>query len=103
MHLFIQPVTCNISYTIHAIKIQILNITLFQGATIYVTYFMENGEICPHHNLPNVVTLTPEEYQAWGENDQYLISQVLNKVGLVPIPPPVIEDLMEPDEPTPSD
>lgn len=101
MKLWIQPVTSTITYTVHSISIHVLSLTLFEGATIRILYFLENGELCPYSNLPSEVALTSEEYRAWGENDQYLIAQILNKVGLTSVPPPNVDLPMEPGEPEP--
>jgi hypothetical protein len=35
-----------------------------------------------------VVRIAGEEYKAWGNNDDYLIAVVCQKLGLVPILPP---------------
>ena len=99
MKIWIQPIASTITYTVHSILIQVITLTLFEGATIRVHYFLENGDLCPYNNLPSEVTLTREEYQSWGENDQYLISQILNKIGLIAVPPPNVDLPMEPGEP----
>lgn len=101
MKLHIEPISFQIDQTISQIHIQVISIHLFQGATIRITYYKDDGHLCTYHNFPTEITLTPQQYQSWGEDDQFIISQILEQVGLVSIPPPVIEDPMEPDEPTP--
>jgi hypothetical protein len=89
MKLHIQPVTFSIEQTISQIHIYVTSLTLFQGATIRVNYYKEDGNLCTFHNLPTEITLTAEEYRTWGEDDQYLIAQIVDKLGLTIIPTPV--------------
>jgi hypothetical protein len=100
MKLHIQPVTFSIEQTITQIHIYVTSLTLFQGATIRVNYYHEDGSLCAFHNLPTEISLTAEEYRLWGEDDQYLIAQIVDKLGLTitptPVePPPPDEDMNE--------
>jgi len=86
----IDPITFSYQQTVSKVFIQVTSFRLFEGVTIRVTYHKENGEIISFHNFPSEIELTPEQYQQWGADDQYIINQILNQVGFsaAPVFPP---------------
>lgn len=38
--------------------------------------------------LSEVITMTPEEYAAWGNNDEYIVTLTCQKLGVVVKPEP---------------
>jgi hypothetical protein len=74
-------VTVRVAHSIE-MRIQSLNI----GVSVDVNCMIkdENGNIFQVHN----VTLSGEQYDNWGNSDVYLVTTVLNELGLTPNPNP---------------
>jgi hypothetical protein len=74
-------VTVRVAHSID-MRVQSLNI----GVSVDVNCMIkdENGNIFQVRN----VTLSGEQYDNWGNNDVYLVTTVLNELGLIPNPNP---------------
>ena len=76
---------------INHIKLQVLDLVLFQSVTIMVILCDEND--CPIDN--KIIRVEEDEYVMWSNDDNYLMELVLVKLGLskktnnVPIEPDV--------------
>lgn len=66
--------------TANKIAIFVLRVELFNSANIHVHYLNEQGQ---NINL-QVLTMSGDDYLAWGDNDQYVVTWTLNKLGLSP-------------------
>ena len=69
--------TNTVTTTVSSFEVSCVSLNLFQSATFQVTTFDENKKIIGRQN----VTLTPEEYQQWNNNDQYIINVVAEKLN----------------------
>ena len=66
------------SSVIHSINVQIINLVLFQGATIVVSLLDVND--CIIHN--ETLALNGDDYCNWSNDDTWLIDFVLEKLSL---------------------
>ena len=66
--------------TSNKIAIYVLNIELFNKATIHV-HFLNADDRNIHLE---VLEMTGDDYSAWGTDDQYVVTWTLNKLGLSP-------------------
>jgi hypothetical protein len=66
--------------TANKIAIFVLRVELFSSANIHVHYLNEQGQ---NINL-QILTMSGEDYLAWGDDDQYVVTWTLNKLGLSP-------------------
>ena len=65
------------SSVVNNIKIKIMNVDLFKSITICVSLLTNNK------NVDNkILKITGEEYNNWGNDDNYIINLVLTKLGL---------------------
>lgn len=71
---FVTVRTCN------KVAIFVQNIVLFQKAEIHVHFLDENG-VCIEYQI---VFMEGDDYAAWSNDDQYVITWTLNKLGLSP-------------------
>ena len=63
---------------VNNIKIKIVSIDLFKSITLCVTLLDTNNK-----NVENkIIKLTGDEYSNWGNDDNYIINIVLNKLQL---------------------
>ena len=65
-------------YVINNIEIRILNISLNNFVDLSVTMKQDGNYVDSKY-----MRIEGEEYQAWGNNDDYLENLVLQKLGLV--------------------
>ena len=75
------------TYTANKVEMRISDFRI--GESVSVTCFLKdtNGSMFKVEN----VTLIGDEYDNWGNSDVYLVSAVLSKLGLTPIPnPPIV-------------
>lgn len=85
--------------TANAIAIPYVNVQLFQSCTAQyevrqITEIppLPDGQVLPPIMGPTLmtgsITLTGEDYAAWGDDDNYLYQEVAEKLGLTLIPLP---------------
>ena len=85
--------------TANAIAIPYVNVQLFQSCTAQyevrqITEIppLPDGQVLPPIMGPTLmtgsITLTGEDYAAWGDDDNYLYQEVAKKLGLTLIPLP---------------
>lgn len=77
-------VTINVS---HSVEMRIINLQIGLSVDVNCLIKNENGNIFKVEN----VHIDGEEYNNWSNNDAYLVTTVLSKLGLTsnPDPPPV--------------
>jgi hypothetical protein len=73
--------------TVNRFEIDSIDIRLFTSAIIRVNLFDSNGFRVSVKN----VFMQGEDYANWGNDDQYIITFVMNSLGFTP-KPPVIEE-----------
>lgn len=66
-----------ITNTINRVAINISKIDLFKSVTIAASLYNDKKLL-----TNKIITLTGAEYDAWGNNDQYIIDITLEKLGL---------------------
>jgi len=64
------------------IEIQVSNIILKTSATFRVNSFNENDKFIKL----DYITITGDEYNAWGSDDDYIINLICQKLGYTPEP-----------------
>ena len=64
--------------TIDNVLIKITNVQLFKSVTVVATLF-ENNKIIDN----KVVMIEGTDYNAWSNDDNYIVNFVLNKLGLI--------------------
>ena len=78
----VVPKETTITKVIGSMSISITNIVFGQSATFNVLLFEPSGQLirCDQQ------TLSGPDYDAWGNNDQYVVNYMLNLYGLTPLP-----------------
>ena len=76
----VDPKPYVITKIIASVQISIINIDFGSSATFNVILFDEGGGVI----VCNQVTLAGADYDAWGNNDQYVVNYILNLYGLTP-------------------
>ncbi len=64
--------------TIDNVLIKITNVQLFKSVTVVASLF-ENNKIIDN----KVVMIEGADYNAWSNDDNYIVNFVLNKLGLI--------------------
>ena len=64
--------------TIDIVLIKITNVQLFKSVTVVASLF-ENNKIIDN----KVVMIEGTDYNAWSNDDNYIVNFVLNKLGLI--------------------
>jgi len=64
---------------INNIKIRTNRLNLFNSISLGVTLFSDNVLV-----ENKIIDVTGEDYTNWGNDDQYIVNFVLNKLGLTP-------------------
>jgi hypothetical protein len=64
------------------IEIQVSNVILKTSATFRVNSFGENDKFIKL----DYITITGDEYNAWGSDDDYIINLICQKLGYTPEP-----------------
>lgn len=64
--------------TIDNVLIKITNVQLFKSVTVVASLF-ENNKIIDN----KVVMIEGTDYNAWSNDDNYIVNFVLNKLGLI--------------------
>lgn len=69
------------TFTINTVIINIMRLDLFRSLTM-------NASTCQDTKIVDntMIVMEGADYDAWGNNDQYVIDYVLNKLGLTEIP-----------------
>ena len=75
------------SITVNRFDIDSIDIQLFKSAVIRVNLYGFDGFRVSVRN----VVMEGDDYANWGNDDQYIITYVMNKLGFVPTPPLVEE------------
>lgn len=78
----IEPYTLVKTSTITSIRIEVNQIRLYNSVTIGVLLFDESGQPIDHR----LITIAGADYTNWGNDDDYIINFVLNKLGLTKLP-----------------
>ncbi len=78
----VDPKPYIITKIVSSMQISIINIEFGLSATFNVILFDEGGGVI----VCNQVTLAGADYDAWGNNDQYVINYMLNLYGLTAAP-----------------
>lgn len=68
-----------INNTITKVQIRVMNVELFTSVSVVASLF-ENDKILDNKYFK----IEGEEYNNWGNSDQYLVNLVLTKLGLTP-------------------
>jgi len=63
-------------YYITELEIHSISLRLDKGA--YIQYILK-GDLL---QISNTLELTPEEYAAWGTDDNYIVDLLMNKLGV---------------------
>ena len=74
----VDPKPYIITKIVGSMQISIINIEFGVSATFNVILFDEGGSVI----VCNQVTLAGADYEAWGNNDQYVVTYMLNLYGL---------------------
>ena len=77
--------------TVNRFEIDSIDIRLFTSAVIRVNLFDSNGFRVSVKN----VLMEGENYTKWGNDDQYIVSFVINSLGFTPTTPTVEEPIVE--------
>ena len=83
----VEPKDFITTYTSNSVEMRISDFRI--GESVSVTCLLKDikGSMFKVEN----VTLSGDDYNNWGNSDVYLVSTVLSKLGLTPIPnPPVV-------------
>ena len=64
---------------INNIKIRTNRLSLFNSISLGVSLFADNALV-----ENKTIDVTGEDYNNWGNDDQYIVNFVLNKLGLTP-------------------
>jgi hypothetical protein len=73
----IQPATITEVKTVSKFFVHVASLELFKSVTLAVSLMDNTG----HHVANKVITVEGAEYQAWNNDDQYLINLVAQKLG----------------------
>jgi hypothetical protein len=73
----IQPATLTTVKTVKYFKIYVVGLDLFNSVTLSVSLYDENSAVIDNRTF----VVTGDEYLAWNNDDQYLISLVAQKLG----------------------
>jgi hypothetical protein len=66
----------------HSVKIEVIQMELNKSVRLRV-YFMKKGENYDEMLTVDTMDVVGEDYAAWGDDDSYLETLVINKYGLV--------------------
>jgi hypothetical protein len=88
MDLYVEPFEVHSVDTISKISLVLRSMDFFNSVQIAVYYYKDSGELFSHPSLPNSITIDQQEYQSWGADDQYIIDQIVSKLGVTVVPPP---------------
>ena len=77
------------SITVNRFDIDSIDIQLFKSAVIRVNLYGFDGFRVSVRN----VVMEGDDYANWGNDDQYIITYVMNTLGFVPTSPPVVEEV----------
>lgn len=69
------------SVNISEIDVSITYINFFEKRALFKVEFLNNIFINDDINY-NYIEIKDDEYLAWGDNDEYIINLILNKLGL---------------------
>ena len=80
----VEPKEFITTYTSKSAELRVCNLEIGVSVSVNIVLKDTNNNIFKVEN----VTLTGEEYENWGNNDVYLVTTVLSKIGLTPYPNP---------------
>ena len=75
----VQDSTYTKTMIINNITIRTNRLSLFNSISLGVTLFSDNILV-----ENKIIDITGEDYANWGNDDQYIVNFVLNKLGLTP-------------------
>jgi len=81
----IQPFTTTVTQTVTSFSVSCRTLVLFTSATFNVDSFDINKNLVNRQLVP----ITPEQYQEWNNNDDYIINLMATILGytiVTPIP-----------------
>ena len=70
------------SYTINKVIIRVMNLELYKSVTVHAR-LMDNNEMVKSERF----VIEGEDYTNWGNNDDYIVTYVLTKLGLTKLTP----------------
>jgi hypothetical protein len=76
MRLNLQPVEIEYTKRFDVVDIQVY-VLLNETAHLHLTFYSDSNQV-----LNRTYQLTPEEYQGWGLDDQYIIDLIVSKYQL---------------------
>ena len=79
MKILITPVSV---YPATATQIEFLPAEIYYGVTAKSQYILQNAE--SQNLISDWVSMTPEQYQLWGNDDAYAINFILQTLGELP-------------------
>lgn len=88
MEIYVEPITIVSTTQVDKIAITIDEIQLFSHVKFRIVYYDQDGFVFTHPTLTNTLVISKEEYAEWGEDDQYILHTVMEKLNLVSIPHP---------------
>lgn len=68
--------------TINKISVDVVSLKLFESVTFVVNYFNTDGAIVYDPTLIRTVEISNEEYRQWGEDDNYMIDLIKQKINM---------------------
>ena len=70
------------SYTINKVVIRVMNLELYKSVNVHVR-LMDNNQMVKSE----MILIAGEDYTNWGNNDDYIVTYVLTKLGLTKLTP----------------
>lgn len=67
---------------INKISIDVLSIKLFESITFVVNYYNTDGVIIYDPSLIRTVEISNDEYKQWGEDDNYIVNLIKQKINM---------------------
>ena len=70
------------SYTINKVVIRVMNLELYKSVNVHVR-LMDNNQMVKSE----MILIEGTDYTNWGNNDDYIVTYVLTKLGLTKLTP----------------
>ncbi len=77
----IVPATQTTTVTITSFDVSLRTLELFKTASFIVNTYSDNGIVDR-----KIISLTQEQYQAWNNNDSYIINLIATELGFTILP-----------------
>ena len=79
MSVVIEPDTITTSITITSFRVACRNVNLYDNASFSVDTFDKDNKLLNRQ----ILTMTPEQYKQWGNDDSYVNQFVADSLGFV--------------------